>query len=152
MRRQIDVRVGWVRLDALLLLACTRAPAPQCPATLTRDVESGIADFAESIDTRMILPRLVRARLWIADGDYAAAKAMLDAALEKARANLGEDHSSVASVLVWRAIALDRQGACAESARERARSEAASARANEPWFAEARAELARLSTCPPPAG
>jgi serine/threonine-protein kinase len=147
-RRQRDLRVAWVRLDALLLLACARAPAPQCPDNLLRDFEVDLADFTDSIDTRMILPRLVDARLKVARGDAADAAALLDAVLDKARPNLDEDHPLVATAHVWRAIALDRDGACAAAARELASADAAAARAAEPWFAESRVEFGRLSTCP----
>ena len=150
MRLQKDLRVGWVRLDALLLLACTHAAAPQCPATLAHDVEAGLADFANSTDTRLILARIIAARLQIERGDSAAAKTSLGVALDKAKPNLDENHPSIATAHVWRAIALDREGACADAARERASADAAAARAAEPWFAEARAGLERSATCPRP--
>ena len=148
-QRQKDLRLVWVRLDALLLLACTHAPAPACPATLAHDVDAGLAEFADGIDTRLLLPRVLSARLRIEGGETAAAKAALAAALDKAKPNLDADHPLVATAHVWRAIALAREEACAEAAGERASADAAAAQAAYPWLAEARAELQRTANCPP---
>ncbi len=145
---QKDMRTMSVRLDALLLLACAHAPSPGCPETLARDVDAALAGLRDSIDTRLVVPRLVSARLRLDRGDANGALTLLDLALARARANLDDDHPLVATTHVWRAIALDRAGACADAARERTAAAAATAQSAEPWFAQARAELARRSTCP----
>ena len=138
-----DSRVSAVRLDGLLLLACRRAPADDCPAHLEDDFKSGLESYASSNDVRLLLPRLILARTMIEDGSADAASQSIEQLIGSVHDELGEEHPMIATAHVWRSLALDRQGDCAGALRERAAAEAADARKSNPWFAEARAAVRR---------
>jgi len=143
-----DSRVGAVRLDGILLLACRRAPADECPEHLEDDFKAGLQEYASSNDVRLLLPRLILARGLIEQGATSEASLSIEQTLQTVRGELGEDHPLIATAHVWRALALDRQGDCAGALRERTAAEAASERMANPWFTEARAAISASAHCP----
>ena len=142
-----DSRVSAVRLDGLLLLACRRAPADDCPDQLEDEFKSGLDSYASSNDVRLLLPRLILARTMIEDGSADAAGQSIEQLIGSVGDELGEEHPMIATAHVWRSLALDRQGDCAGAQRERAAADAADARKSNPWLVEARAAVAASAHC-----
>jgi hypothetical protein len=148
MALQKDKRVVSLGLDGLLVLACSRAPAAQCPADLERTFLDDLDHHAASSDVRLVLPRLVAARRLLDRGDAQAAARSIGQTLGKARVELDEGNALVATARVWHALALDLGGDCSQAAHEREAAETISGYGSYPWLAEARTALSARARCP----
>jgi len=145
--RQKDSLVSALRVDAMLLLACRSAPDSACPRDLADGIDTGLRAYVGSDDTRLLPTRVLFARYLIDENRLAEADLTLGHAIEKAHAELDDTHPVIATARVWRAIALDRAGACTSALRERDLADAASARRAHPWFSEARAAFDAGARC-----
>jgi len=145
--RQTDSRVTALRIDGVLLLACERTPATDCPADVADSVHAGLRTYATSDDPRLLLPRLMYARV-LMERDAGEAVEEIEDAIARGRAELADEDALLATARTWRAIALDRAGACEEASKQRAAIDAVAIdRPAYPWLAEARAVLDESARC-----
>ncbi|HET6632027.1 MAG TPA: serine/threonine-protein kinase [Rhodanobacteraceae bacterium] len=90
---------------ARLLLACTAAPASDCPVDLQASVATERQQLAASGDPRVLAVDVALARIDLRAGAADAAARRLHAALADARAELGEIHPRVLEASLWLAVA-----------------------------------------------
>ncbi len=148
--KSADIAIAF-SFDAIPVLACARAPAPSCPAGLEATFAANMETNAANPNPRMLLAWIVLARRQLDRGEAARARITIDRGIENTRAELGDVHPLLRAAQVWRAVALDAEGKCAEAAQARVQL-AGSPTAGDafPWLSEATVQLPRLTKCPAP--
>jgi serine/threonine-protein kinase len=102
--------------EARLLLACSRSPGPQCPATLEATVDRDLAAVASRSDPQLLWVHLLLAQVELAHGEPDRAKARLAAAIPRASRELPPAHPRRLAAQLWLAVAAARSGDCSYAA------------------------------------
>jgi serine/threonine-protein kinase len=142
-----DIATLWAaRLSArtVMLLACADAPHAECGVSPRKALEDAIAQVRNTDDPHLLPARIALARQDL-DRDPAAAARGLEQAIARARVELTGDHPLIQTAMTWRALALDRAGAC--KAAQDALPAADAANAMSPWRQEAADAYARAKRC-----
>jgi len=136
-------------LDGVAVLACSRAPAPACPADLESAFAAKLQAAATNTHPRMLLARLAFARREFERGNAASAQVTIESAIASAGSEL-DNHPLLRSAQVWRAVVLDAEQLCADTLSARAQAARATSFDGYPWLIEANAALADAHNCAPP--
>ncbi|RAN81515.1 hypothetical protein B5P43_07075 [Bacillus sp. SRB_336] len=103
--------------EARLLLACTRASGPQCPASLPATVDHDLAAVASRRDPQLLWVHTLLAQVELEQGKAGEAKARLAAAIPRAGRELPPAHPRQIAAQLWLAVASARSGDCATATR-----------------------------------
>jgi len=136
-------------LDGVAVLACSRAPAPACPADFESAFAAKLQAAATNTHPRMLLARLAFARREFERGNAASAQVTIESAITSAGSEL-DNHPLLRSAQVWRAVVLDAEQLCADTLSARAQAARATSFDGYPWLIEANAALADAHNCAPP--
>jgi serine/threonine protein kinase/tetratricopeptide (TPR) repeat protein len=102
--------------EARLLLACTQASGPQCPASLSATVDHDLAAVASRRDPQLLWVHTLLAQVELEQGKADRAKARLAAAIPRAGRELPPAHPRQIAAQLWLAVASARSGDCATAA------------------------------------
>ena len=137
--------------EARLLLACSRSPGPQCPATLEAAVDRDLAAVASRDDPQLLWVHLLLAQVELAHGEPDRAKTRLAAAIPRASRELPPAHPRRLAAQLWLAVAAARSGDCTHAAAQAQAAQAiivANGLASHPVLAGADALLLRpIASC-----
>jgi serine/threonine-protein kinase len=138
--------VNLLRLRAILALACEAAPADRCGSPV-HSLESAMRTVANPGHPRLLLPATALARLRLQTGDAGTAATLLDDAMQASAAELGHDHPQWRAAQLWRALALARQGDCADAHRLHREALDGAGDSRSPWLREARVAWLNRNAC-----
>jgi serine/threonine-protein kinase len=99
--------------EARLLLACTEAPGPECPADLQATVGRHLAEVAGRADPLLLWVQTLVAQVELQQGDTGAARARLAGAIADARGELPATHPRMLVAQLSLALATAQAGDCA---------------------------------------
>lgn len=145
--QQKDNPAGLLVLDGLLLLACERAPSPDCPPALTGEFPERLAEHHRDGVPSLTLAYLAYAQAVLADGGAAAVLPTLDRA-DAGAIRLGAEHPWTRALTLWRVLALRQSRRCAEAARVHTQLGARpDSDVADPWLRQALTALAASPGC-----
>lgn len=101
--------------EARLLLACTRAPAPPCPADLQATVARHLAEVAARDDPMLLWVHTLLAQVELLQHEPGQARVRLAAAIQRAGAELPPAHPRMLAARLWLTAALAQAGQCADA-------------------------------------
>jgi serine/threonine-protein kinase len=112
-----DLRTrGWkvppLIAEARLLLACTQAPGPQCPADLQATVDRHLAEVAGRDDPMLLWVHTLLAQVELLHHQPAIARARLTGAIQHASGELRPSHPRRLTAQLWLAVATAQAGDC----------------------------------------
>jgi len=146
--KSTDIAIAFA-FDALPVLACARTPAPACPPDLDATFAANMDKNASNPNPRMLLAWIALARRNLDSGDPAQARKTIDRGIAGTRSEVDESHPLRRAAQIWRIVALDAEGDCAEAARATTQLVAPAPAAKAfPWLVEAEKSLAQQHHCP----
>ena len=152
--RDLRSRAYWTLpliAEARQLLACTQAPAADCPPQLETRLIAHAAHRAPTAHPQLLLVDTILARVALRRADHAAATERLDTSIQRSRRELRNDHPRILEARLWRALAATRRGDCQAAAAERTEVDALQRNAwpgGHPFLEDARAALDADGRCP----
>ena len=136
--------------EARQLLACTQAPAAQCPPDLEAQLIAHADRRAPTAHPQLLVVDTILARVALHRGEHAVATARLDTSIRRSRHELRDDHPRILEARLWHALATVQRGDCQAATAEVAEVDALQRNAwpdGHPFLADARAALAAGGRC-----
>jgi len=99
--------------EARLLLACTQAPGPQCPADLQATVDRDLAEVAGRPDPMLLWVHTLIAQVELLHREPGQAQTRLTQAIQHASGELQPSHPRRLAAQLWLAVATAQAGDCA---------------------------------------